>query len=427
MHKIVATTSLLISNRDSGMHVREGGCIMVETAAGDQVYVRLREFLDRLPSGLPHTESGVELRLLEKLFTPEEAEMAMKLRLFPEPARVIAARIGMDESEAEEKLESMAGKGLILRVRGGKEKFYIALHFVVGIYEFHLGNIDAEMAEMMEEMFDAEENAPNFRKTAVGQFRVVPVNSSIEATPAVAGYDRVRELVHKYDDIAVAPCICRLEKGLMAEECERPHETCLTFGVGAQLYVDNGIGRRIDAAEALSILDRAEEAALVLQPSNTRDIINICCCCSCCCGILRLLKMEKRPADHVQSPFFARVDPRLCSSCGTCLERCQMDAVTEGEEAFEIDLARCIGCGLCVAACPEGAVEMVRKQGVRKPPANYFHNLTTVAKERGLPFGNLSPVMKMTNLPMFLKVLPYLYKTGLVTPVVNQLAKRGWV
>jgi len=400
---------------------------MVEVAVDDRVYVKLREFLDRLPSGLPTTESGVELRLLKKLFTPEEAEMAMRLRLFPEPARVIAARSGMDERAAAEMLESMAKKGLVLRVRGGKEKFYIALHLVVGIYEFHLGDIDAEMAGMMEEFIEAEEHTPNFRKTAVEQFRVVPVNSAVEAVPKIAAYDRIREVVGKYEDIAVAPCICRLEKGLMGEECERPHETCLTFGVGAQLYIDNGIGRRIDKAEALRILDQAEEAALVLQPSNTRDIINICCCCSCCCGILRLLKMEERPADHVQASFAARVDAGLCSSCGTCLERCQMDAIVENEEAMEVDLARCIGCGLCVSTCPEGAISMFAKVGVKAPYANYFHNLTEVARERGLPFGNLSPVMRFVRLPFFLSILPYLYRLHLVQPVVNQLAKRGWV
>jgi len=400
---------------------------MVEAAVDDRVYVRLREFLDRLPSGLPITGSGVELRLLKKLFSPEEAEMAMRLRLFPEPARVIAARSGMDEEAAAEMLESMAKKGLVLRVRGGKEKFYIALHLVVGIYEFHLGDIDAEMAGMMEEFIEAEEHTPNFRKTAVEQFRVVPVNSAVEAVPEIAAYDRIREVVGKYDDIAVAPCICRLEKGLMGEECERPHETCLTFGVGAQLYIDNGIGRKIDKAEALRILDQAEEAALVLQPSNTRDIINICCCCSCCCGILRLLKMEKHPADCIQTSFQARVDAGLCSSCGTCLERCQMDAIVENKDSMEVDLARCIGCGLCVSTCPEGALSMFARQGVKKPAANTFHNLTNIARGRGLPFGNLGPVMRVTRIPLLLKVLPYLYKTGLVTPVVNQLAKRGWV
>jgi H+/Na+-translocating ferredoxin:NAD+ oxidoreductase subunit B len=400
---------------------------MAEVMTVDDVYIRLREFIERLPSGLPRTESGAELKLLRKLFTPEEAEMAMRLRLFPEPARVIARRVGMGESEAAEMLESMARKGLILRVRGGKERFYLALHFAVGIYEFHVRSIDEEMAGMMDEMFKAEEETPVFRDTVMEQFRVVPVNSAIDVTHTVAGYDRVRELVSKYDDIGVMPCICRREKGLLGEECERPQEVCLTFGVGAQTVLDNGIARKIDTAEALRILDQAEEAGLVLQSSNARDIVNICCCCSCCCAVLHMLKMEKRPADHARSPFYARIDPDLCSTCGTCLERCQMDALMENKEANEIDLARCIGCGLCVATCPESAIEMVQKQGAPKPASHYFHNLTTVARGRGLPFGNLSPVIGLTNLPFLLKALPYLYKTGLVTPIVDQLAKRGWV
>ena len=37
------------------------------------VYTRLREHLDRLPAGFPATESGVELRILKRLFTPDEA------------------------------------------------------------------------------------------------------------------------------------------------------------------------------------------------------------------------------------------------------------------------------------------------------------------------------------------------------------------
>ncbi len=33
--------------------------------------LRLREFLNNMPGGYPETESGVELRILEKFFTPE--------------------------------------------------------------------------------------------------------------------------------------------------------------------------------------------------------------------------------------------------------------------------------------------------------------------------------------------------------------------
>jgi electron transport complex protein RnfB len=47
-----------------------------ETTMTD-VYKKLAKHLDNLPAGYPSTESGVELRILKRLFTPEEAEIAM--------------------------------------------------------------------------------------------------------------------------------------------------------------------------------------------------------------------------------------------------------------------------------------------------------------------------------------------------------------
>jgi electron transport complex protein RnfB len=40
------------------------------------VYRRLAERLDAIPNGFPATESGVELKLLAKIFAPEEAALA---------------------------------------------------------------------------------------------------------------------------------------------------------------------------------------------------------------------------------------------------------------------------------------------------------------------------------------------------------------
>ena len=40
---------------------------------GEDVYTKLREFLDKLPAGYPATDTGVEIKILKKLFTPEEA------------------------------------------------------------------------------------------------------------------------------------------------------------------------------------------------------------------------------------------------------------------------------------------------------------------------------------------------------------------
>ncbi len=116
----------------------------------EDVYTRLREFLDNMPGGYPTTESGVEMKILKKLFTPEPAGIAMKLTPMPEPAAQIAPRLGMEEAQAAETLESMAQDGLILRLRAGDQAMYGAVSYMVGIYEFQLKTIDRELSELMD-------------------------------------------------------------------------------------------------------------------------------------------------------------------------------------------------------------------------------------------------------------------------------------
>ena len=43
----------------------------------ESIYEKVRERLDKFPQGFPKTESGVELEILETLFSPEEAELLL--------------------------------------------------------------------------------------------------------------------------------------------------------------------------------------------------------------------------------------------------------------------------------------------------------------------------------------------------------------
>ncbi len=59
----------------------------------------------------------------------------------------------------------------------------------------------------------------------------------------------------------------------------------------------------------------------------------------------------------------AYVDPRDCSSCGTCVDVCPYNApnfITDGPFAgrSEINPMLCKGCGLCVASCRSGAINL---------------------------------------------------------------------
>ena len=282
------------------------------------IYLKLRDFLDKLPTGFPTTESGVELKILKKLFTPEQAKIAMKLRTTPERVPAIALRLEMDETQTAAMLETMAHEGLIYRMRFNDRPFYMVYQFLVGIYEFHLNTLDRELAELMEEYFPHIGKSWESIKTK--QLRVVPIGSSLSAASAVSTYDQVRELIKDKKFIAVAPCICQKEQALLGNSCDRPSERCLVFDDAAKYYLENKLAKKINEEERMSILKMGEEKALVLSPTNAKNILNICMCCGCCCGMLRLLKKFPKPAKHIQSSFYGQIASELCTVCGVCVQ-----------------------------------------------------------------------------------------------------------
>lgn len=82
------------------------------------IFRRLQEHLDTMPVGFPATQSGVEIKILKHLFTPEYAEIALKLKFQPEPLKRLYKRFkksGMQLEELEQKLDDMYFKGLINR------------------------------------------------------------------------------------------------------------------------------------------------------------------------------------------------------------------------------------------------------------------------------------------------------------------------
>lgn len=324
------------------------------------VYHRLARHLDNLPGGFPATESGVELRILRRLFSPQDAELALHLALIPEDAAVIARRAGLPPEEAAQRLEAMEHKGLLFAVhpRGGSP-LYMASQFVVGIWEYQVNRLDAEFIRDFEEYRPTLLDAGIWQKAP--QLRVVPVGQAIAAQPEVMLYERAEELVQGHKRFAVAPCICRREAQLVGEPCDKPLETCLSFGVGADFYARNGIGRSITKEEALEILKQAEKAGLVLQPGNAQNALFMCTCCGCCCGVLRTIKSFPKPADIVWSPYAVVLDRETCTGCGVCVDRCQMEALAMDGDTVALNADRCIGCGLCVTTCPSESLTLRRK------------------------------------------------------------------
>jgi NAD-dependent dihydropyrimidine dehydrogenase PreA subunit len=349
------------------------------------VYRRLAQHLDSLPAGYPSTDSGVELRILRRLFSEAEAELAMHLTLLGDPPRVVAHRAGIPVDEAAERLAEMERKGLVWasHPEGGPPR-YTATQFVIGIYEFQAGRLTPELAADIDEYLPTLLNADHW--TRAPQLRTIPIGESIETVAQVLPYERAEALVDEHDRFAVAPCLCREEQRLNGAGCDKPLETCLIFGDTADFYLRNGLAREIDRDEVMAILERADEAGLVLQPNNARSSSNICACCGCCCGVLKTVKRYPKPAEILSSPFRAVLDPDACVGCGVCIGRCQMAAITQPDEVVSLNLDRCIGCGLCVTTCPTGALKLERKPPEEQPhvPRTSVETHIRVARARGL-------------------------------------------
>ncbi|MFC1717607.1 4Fe-4S binding protein [Candidatus Poribacteria bacterium] len=334
----------------------------------DDLYGQLADALDRLPNGFPRTSSNVEVRLLKKIFSPDDAAIANQLRASMESVDVIAERIGLSVKEARERLMQMVKRGLVwFHKQDGKPHFRLA-PFVVGIYEAQLENLDHELVHLFEE-YMANGGAAGIMGPEPALHRVIPAHGTVK-TEWVLPYDDVRELLLTSRSFHVRDCICRVEQDYTGRQCDFPLNNCLSFSAVERPPGPDSISQE----KALEILDETEEVGLVHTVSNVmKGVGYICNCCGCCCGILRGITTWGIETSVAQANYYAVIDPDECTGCGICIERCQVDAISEKDGVTVVERKRCIGCGLCVTGCPSDVAELQRKPDdeIVHPPENF--------------------------------------------------------
>jgi ferredoxin len=336
----------------------------------DDVYHRLARVLDTLPNGFPATESGIEIQLLKKIFRPEDVDLFCDLRLNWETAQQIAERTGRSLADLEDHLAEMQQSGQIFGVDVGGVKIFKMIPWAFGIYEFQLDHMDRELAEMCEAY--GKVYGDQFFKNQPQLMQVVPVEKEIQATHEALPYEKVSSIIETGKSFHVQDCICKKEQGLLDNPCNRPLEVCMAIAPIEGVFDDRRNGRILSKQEAYALIDKCEEDALVHLTWNVKSgHFFICNCCGCCCGVLRSIN-EWGISNAVNSYYLAEIDPEACAGCGTCAdERCQVNAIEEGEDAYSVIKEKCIGCGLCVSTCPSEAIQMVRKQPEEiVPPPN---------------------------------------------------------
>lgn len=338
-------------------------------------YRQLQEHLDKLPIGYPKTDSGVEIRILQLLFTPTEAKVALCLSLGNASVETVRKRlekkfrISIEDEEVARILHDMFMKGAINRSRQEPFKYSNAM-LAIGMFEHQVGDLSKEMVELVHQYFD-EGFDDEFFRSSLPQLRTSPHMKAIVPEYNITTYDDMREIVRRTDkSIQVANCVCKEGEAILGKPCKQTKdiEVCLMFD--AKSYLDRGKARTITKEECMEIINRAEREGLVLQPGNSLQPFCICLCCGCCCGVLTSAKKYPKPAELIAHNFYARVEEELCNGCKVCVERCQLEAIQVKDKRASIDLDRCIGCGLCVTTCKREALRLMGKAKKTIPPRN---------------------------------------------------------
>ena len=331
-------------------------------------------------------------RILELLMTPVQAEVADAR---PGPFEEVAAKTGLSIQEVEGKIDALFRKGVVI-----SKDFYTmeGARFCPDAMRLHdatessrlawdlYGDKTPELWRLWEDFCQNEYYAELARiadHMEVPPTRIVPVYRAIQDIPGISPYDDVREILKAATLIAVVPCSCRSQ----AEKTDVIVEACIQLGRNAEYAIARGSGRQIDYAEALEIVDKADDDGAIHRTTNWQSLSwgLLSSCTKDACLILTPLFQYGVPIDKrvEKSRFEAFVNEQLCNGCEVCVARCQFDAIdmvqspdSKGLKAV-VDPEKCWGCGSCVITCePEAlALHLVRPLEyipVEKPTA-YRH------------------------------------------------------
>ena len=309
---------------------------------------------------------------------------------------------GMSEEEILKNVEFLAKKGLIMNQpsRSGLMVFRLMPFINVGVFEYTFMNkleyndSEKEIAMLFQKLRDEGQsrmlanydyvinnilpNIPPIDRTIpftenreTGNEIEIIVNEELEAPEEkILPSQDVKEIINKFDEIAVGHCYCRHYKDLLGEPCNQTdlRENCFTFGKSARYTTEQGFARMISKEEALDILAKSEADGLVHKAYHPnmdfkREEDSICNCCADCCGQWSGITVNL-------SNYISQVNQDLCVGCGTCVEKCPTGSLELNDDGKSQKVGeRCIGCGICAAFCPENAISLVENErAVRLAP-----------------------------------------------------------
>lgn len=308
-------------------------------------------------------EQKILEKLLQKIVPRETGEFLIKIGKEGGTIHELAEKLKIEKKELSKKLNEMFINDGFVHPEPDKEKGMVVwkptgamlLHDLVFMNPKYTVEHHIELLDLLDEYYETV-MAPVIGKAKRPIFRVLPVDQTIniQGNTQVLPFEEASRIINKAYNIALADCVCRKR----ARRCNHLSEVCLSLDYAADMMIERNFSRKITKAEALDVLRKAEEDGLVHCVDNKqKGLVFICNCCSCACGAVRAATIHGYTNAIVPSRYQAILNADLCIACGTCVEKCQFDAISVTDTAI-IHVSKCMGCGNCATNCPENAITM---------------------------------------------------------------------
>ena len=368
---------------------------------GKDAYKSLEERLNRFPQGAPPSETLY--KILSMIFTKEEAAMVAKLPIKSFNIKTASKLWGVSEVKAANILHSLASKALILDLEcesDGEQKYMMAPP-MAGFFEFALMRVGTHLDQkVLSELFHQYLNVEDdFSKeifwgteTKLGrafvQERVLNDENSIN----ILDYEKASYIIKNAKHIGVSSCYCRHKAHHLGDDCYAPMETCMSFSTTAYTLIKHNYARKIDASEALDILNMCYDYNLVQCGENVQKQPNfICNCCKCHCEAFVSAKKFGFLVPVNTTSYLPNINKDNCIGCGKCTKVCPMEAIKLKETSLgkhnskiaELSEDLCLGCGVCVKNCKTNAIKLVRRKKSVITPVTTVHRAVLSAIEKG--------------------------------------------
>jgi ferredoxin len=363
-------------------------------------YKNLAQRLNMFPQGAPPTE--LLFKILKVLLSEKEAKLVSLLPIKSFTVEKAAAIWNYKTDESKIILNDLADRGMLLDCEENDNVTYVLPPPMAGFFEFSMMRYRKDinqkvLADLFYQYMNVEEdfikNLFLNGETQLGRVFVNEVVLTNENAMHVLDYERASEVVKTASQIGVGVCYCRHKMEHVEKNCNAPMDICMTFNGSAESLVRHGIARKIDVAEGLDLLNKAQNFNLVQFGENVQERVNfICNCCGCCCeALIAARKFGFLNPVHTTN-FIPEIIEKKCTGCGKCVSFCPVEAMMlvtasdprkSGKKKAKLDSDQCLGCGVCVKGCNVNALQLKSRAERVITPVNSVHRIVLMAIERG--------------------------------------------